>query len=390
MHVQELPPAAWIFRIVSGLMGFTISGSLLHSEIKRRRSPTVHFSSRLLRLTSIICLWCGPISSLLIILTVVPGFCMMRYIGSATAFGTQFIFLALYEMSRLHYCFSNQQLHGNRGYPLRVFVALIAFGVISWISRVMLPILVDTPTAQCGYRDDLSFFWRMSERAILFDGDRWEDEWMNELFYLWGFVNTILAQMWDFSILLLYLWQIWKISKVYKSKQNGIWKNVLSILHRVVIITVFYQICVLFMIILYTILGILGDVMMSGIVKEIQTAGLTTCFILSCSFAIFMMLDHNTLAYVHFLYFLRRSQLKYLCFCCCHEMVDQQIEHLEPLQGLELQTNRRDLSTGIESTWFPDLSSHIGADSNGPRRETGGLSTKTVTVVDHDYVLMQE
>ena len=108
------------------------------------------------------------------------------------------------------------------------------------------------------------------------------------------------------------------------------------------------------------------------------------------SFSVFMMMDHNTKAYFHFLHFLRRFRLKCLCLCCCHKVVDQQIDYLEPSQDLELQTIRKDPREGIESTMFPDLSSHIGADSNGLHRGTVGLSTKTVTMVDHYYVLIQE
>ena len=222
VFVQELPPEAWILRILCGLIGFVITGSLLHSEIKNRRSPTVHFSSRLLRLTSLGCLWCGPISALSLILSVIPGFCMMRYIGSAMAFMTQFVLMSFYQLSRLHYCFSNQKLHGNKGYPLWMFLVMVAIGVIDWILQMMLYVFVDTLPSKCGYNNDLSVFYRNRMRAILFDGDSWEDDWMNEVFYLWSTAINVLGYMWDVAILLLCIFKIWQISKSLRCKQDGV------------------------------------------------------------------------------------------------------------------------------------------------------------------------
>ena len=97
--MQELIPLAWICRIVIGLIGLSITGGLLQSEMLKRRSSSTHFLNNYLRLTSASCFWCGPISSLLLIFSVVPGFCMIRMIGGALMFSMQFWSLSFYQLS---------------------------------------------------------------------------------------------------------------------------------------------------------------------------------------------------------------------------------------------------------------------------------------------------
>ena len=385
-HVQELIPSVCIIRILIGLACFVITGSVLHSEIRKRRLSTTLFSSGLLRFTSAGCLWCGPISSLFLIFSVIPGFCMIRLIGTMIPLYTQTTLLGFYQLSRLYYCFSNQQLHGKRGYPICLFLVMAIIGIILWISDLIVHVFVRTMPRKCGYRNDLSFFCQFREKSILFDGSTWEGY---SLHSIWSIANGLSVLMWDLTTLLLYSYKIWQIGAVYKSKQDGVWNNVLFILHRVVIITVFYQVFE-FGVFLAWRLPSLPLLVSNKMVLNLIGAGVQGFWIMVFSFCMFMMMDHNTKAYFHFLHFLRRFRLKYLFFCCYHKMVDQQIEHLEPLQGLELRTIPTGPRAEIESTWFPDLSSHIGADSNKLQRETGRMSLNTVTVVDPYYVLMQE
>ena len=378
---KELGPADWISRILIGFTSFVITGSLLHSEIRKRRLSTTRFASGVLRLTSAGSLWCAPIASLLLVCSVIPGSCMFSWGGAIIALYTQLAFLTFYQLSRLYYCFSNRKLHGKHGYPTCLFLVMGIVGVIIWISGVMLKISVNTLPSKCGYRNDM-FFYRLRERSILFDGNTWEDK--REI--LWNAVNGVSSLMWDLTTLLLYSYKIWKIRAVYNSKQDLIWDNLLFILHRIVIISVFYQGFSAFSGSLWTARNLLfaSNEAVMNFVGEVVIA----CWIMVFSFCMFMMMDHNTKTYFHFLYLLRRIRLKYLCFC--DKMVDQQIEHLEPFQCVELQTIRSDSRVDIESTMFPDLSSHIGADLNELQRETGGMSLNTVTVVDPYYVLMQE
>lgn len=47
------------------------------------------------------------------------------------------------------------------------------------------------------------------------------------------------------------------------------------------------------------------------------------------SLSMYLMMDHNTAAYVRLLRFMRKFYLKYICFLCYHHMVDRQLAALE-------------------------------------------------------------
>ena len=380
VHVQEILGPAWIFRVLVGIIGIAITGKLLHNEIKKRSLPTTHFSSQYLRVTSAVCFWCGPISPALLVCSVIPGFCMMRFIGSTMTFYTQILFMSFYQLSRLHYCFSNQQLRAKKGYPLCVFVVMVIIGIIVWISGLMLLIFVDTLSSKCGYTDDASFFYRYRARAILFDGDSWEDQWMTEIYYSWNFLLSLSVHIWDLVILLLYLFKIYRIGKVHRSKGTRVWDNVLFILHRIVIITVFYTICSLLVSMLYTTLAMIKlseNKLIDSILIELRSSGMIAAYNLLYFFAILLMMDHNTNIYVVFLRFLHRYCLKYICFCCCYTMVDQQIERWNEPKETELHTRGRDRLT---STMFPNVSLNVVYTSNVSPEEIMELSWETASV----------
>ena len=383
-HVQELSPLAWICRIVLGLIGLSIMGGLLQSEMLKRRSSSTHFLNNYLRFTSVSCFWCGPTSSLLLILSVVPGFCMIRMIGGALMFSIQFWSLSFYQLSRLYYCFSNQQLHGKNGYPMCVFFAIITIAMVTYTGTIMLHIVVDTLPAKCGFTDELSFFYEYRERAILFNGDSFRDDWMNQIWVLWSFVLTVMAYGTDLVILLLYLFKIWNIGKIHKAKGDGVWDNVLFILHRIVIITVFYNISGFLILFFSTTLGLVQFAEYSAVnavVDELRTVGLIVSATAIYSFSIYLMMDHNTNIYIDFLHFLKRFRLKYCCFCCYHKMVDHQLEQLGPPKKLEAQMSAASSSgdnLGIESTMFLNLSVNVVYTSDASPNE---LSCETVTQI---------
>ena len=389
VHVQVITPPAWIVRMVISLIIFVIIARILRSEVKKRRLATTQFYSKYLRFTSAVCIWLAPITPLFIFLSVIPGFCTIRLIGSAMMFYTQFVFLGFYQLSRLHYCFSDQQLHGNKGYPLWVFVMMISIGIMGWISALILHLLVDTLPSKCGYTDNGSLFYRFRARAILFDGDSWEDEWLAQIWWIWINTLTISSHSWDLTILLLYLFKIYQIGKVHKSKENRVWNNVLFILHRIVIITVFYHICSLTLTILFSILSLnqfSENTLVNAIVTEIYVSGGILAYNSLCFFSILLMMDHNTNLYVVLLHFLRNFHLKYCCFCCCHKMVDRQLQHLDPSQALA-QGQARSSGEKLEiekrpsATMFSNLSKNVNYKSNVSAVE---LSCETVTHIVND------
>ena len=304
-HIQEFPPLAWTVRVVLGMIGCAITVPVLYYELKKRRLPTTQFQSHYLRFTSAVCIWSAPITPIFLILSVIPGFCMIRYIVSAMTCYTQFVCISFYQLSRLHYCFSHQQLHKKKGYPQWVFTVMVIIGIIVWISALILRVLVDTLPAECRYTDDFSLFYRYRERAVLFDGDLWTDERTKQIYHLWFNVVSVSGHTWDLIVLLLYLFKIYQIGKVHKSKSkaNRVWDNVLFILHRIVIITVFYTICSLFLNILYSIFSVVQfsqNALIHAIVTEFRISGVIAAYNLLYFLSILLMMDHNTNIYIVF------------------------------------------------------------------------------------------
>ena len=300
----------------------------------------------------------------------------------------QFLSLSLYQLSQLHYCFSNQQLHAKNGYPLWVFVVMISIGIIIWISGMMLQIFVDTLPAKCGYTNEFSFFYRYRQRAILFDGDSWTDDWLLQIWFLWNFTVAVISQLWDLVILLFYLFKMTKIGKIHKSKDDGVWDNVLSILHRIVIITVFYQICSLCATFLFTSLSLLQKYEnTNSMVYELRTGGLIVCCNVLWSFSVYLMMDHNTTIYVVFLRFLRRFGLKYCCFCCCAKIVDQQIarweisKDMDALNDMITRQGQSDANVEITSQTIPNVSVNVRYTSDVVSKEMKDMSPSTLTSV---------
>ena len=163
VNVEDFPPLAWIVRVAMGMIGFAIACIVFYFETKKRHLPTTRFYSKYLQFTSAVCVWCAPISSLFLMLSAIPGFWMIRNIVSTMTCYTQFVFLGLYQLSRLHHCFSSQQLHEKKGYPQWVFVMMITIGITIWIFALMVYILVITLLSKCGYTNDGSLFYRYRE-----------------------------------------------------------------------------------------------------------------------------------------------------------------------------------------------------------------------------------
>merc|ERR1711879_455109 len=79
--------------------------------------------------------------------------------------------------------------------------------------------------------------------AILIDGDYYTEPDAATTFYTFFSTMAAVHNLWDLTTLMLYLWKIWKIGIIHKSRVHGVWDKVLFILQRIVILTVFYQFC---------------------------------------------------------------------------------------------------------------------------------------------------
>lgn len=281
-------------------------------------------------MTSGICFYCGPLATMLLILSVFPGLCVLQYTGSAIVFGTQYVFMGFYQLSRLYYCFSIEQVHHDRGYPLWLFIIMTMIGggiLMSWITMYL---FVDTLPSKCGFTSNAVLFWEYRTRSILFDADFYSDADMVRTYYLWNGTVSAVFQLWDIGTLSMYCWKIYEIGKIYKSKDDGVWRNSLCVLHRIVIVTVFYQITSALGLVLFTAMSSLAiPESMESAVHLFRAVLIPTFYSVLISLCMFMMMEHNTTAYIKGLHCLRRFHLDYLCFCCCGHIVKEQLKELD-------------------------------------------------------------
>ena len=371
-------PFYWGSWFLIGCIGTIICGCILKSEYEKRTSG-VTFTSQYLRIFSSITIWNGFISAILAILRLLPGFCLMDYSAIALLSGSQFVSMGFYQLSRLHYCFSNVQVHHNRGYPLWIFVLMIFIGSLSLISWIMLNTMAIALPSKCGYHRDFNIFWEYRESTVLFEGNVYDNEHYQRTYYLWFIIHSVLGLLWDLTTLMLYCYKIWKISKIYRTQRDAVWKNVLLILHRIVILTVFYQIC-LFLVVCVT-AGLYSIPSSSstndaGIHSMQQVLTFLTLQV-ALSLSMYLMQEHNTKEYHQFLRLLRRCYLNYLCYCCCHQMVDRQLDEFALYESCHLELDKEDKPRKqTYETEFDNLS--VGVTYSINRMGMKSLPTETM------------
>ena len=255
-----------------------------------------------LKVSSYLCLACGPLTGLGVFLGYVDGFCFFVWYLNNTAGSLQFVFLGIYQISRLHYCFSRERVYSNKGYSRCVFVAMLGVSAVLALNVLALPFLMWGVPSRCGINSRLEFeheFWK-EPWVMKADGAAIVNTWVTSLFAAWA--------LWDLTTLLLYVCKIRSFRK-FKSDNAEVYARIQAILRRVVIVTVFYELSVLFLVLI----GLLAWNMLGHDIIYLSVLSAGSVIV---SFAQYIMLEHNTAEYDRFLNVLRSLRLHYLCCCC--------------------------------------------------------------------------
>jgi len=290
---------------------------------------------------------------------------MMDVIPISVTFEIQFLSLGFYQLSRLHYCFSRDRVHSDKGYPFWAFTVMISIGIVMSLSWILNFIIVEPLTLKCGFgAGSESFFMIKQQNAIALDG-------MVHHFYL---SIGLCTQIWDITTLLMYIYKIWKIGTFYKSRNDNIWNNIRFVLHRIVITTLFYLITTFLMTMIMYIIASMNGLQSDDNIGYTLQYGVTTSFTsILWSLSICLMMEHNMEEYGTFLRFCRR-----IFFCCGHHIIDRQLR--------ELETETKELGMADQARKSqkvqPDLTVSTNASTNenyripNPRK-----SVETITVI---------
>ena len=314
--VKTEPASKWITILVIHLICITIGFLILRSETRKRKLSTTIFPTIWFKLFSITCIASYFMYQMFQSLEYIPGFCVFSNYFSRVFVAFLYTAMGSYQLYRLYYCFANEQVHSNKGYPKCVFIIMGVSGVIGLnhlcISVLFLDIEASTVfRSECGYNDKYEFYFHpiqlFGPRAIMP-----------------GFYFSLLGlgfSVWDILTLCLYIMKIWRFKK-YATEEPIVYKRIMSILLKVFILTVFYEVFfILYGISLVSEIGIQSSKWWLALILS-QLSHLSVC----CS--MYLMLDHNKQQYLKFLRIISMFRFHLICFCWRHYVIDE-IDSLE-------------------------------------------------------------
>eukprot|EP01084_Bolivina_argentea_P211336 359500_1 len=327
-----MQPFEWICISIIGLFTMVINILIFQQECKRRKLKQVKFTCEILQLSAFVCIGAGILFGFAIFVAFFDGICHIMYHLVVAMMAIQAFGMGCYQLSRLHYCFSQTKVYSKTGYPNWLFILMYIIGVLWCIYAVISPWFWIDMFLDCGIDKQFQFYTQGKSNTIITGHS---DTVRHTTFYL----------VWDFGTLLLYIIKIISFQK-YKFIDIDTYKHIMSILNRILILTILYEItgavALLISIIHYQILIIRIAYWLSwGLVS----------IMLSCS--MFLMQPHNIYQYRKLLKMLYASKLYYLC-CCCVSIIRYEIEadntekentYIEPEDNTEKENTHTDSGT---------------------------------------------
>ena len=307
-------PEEWIGQSLPGAPLLIITSYIFKRECMKIRSGQATYTTNYLKLWSVLCLLCGPIQGLSTLLRYMDGLCYITWYIRHITLMLQPIFMGFYQLSRLYYCFSQNQVYSDKGYPSYLFIVMFIIGAALFLLTVEYPIAMHGFPTKCGWiHNDNYQFIQYTEKIESFK--------VNDYGGIIILAASVLIYLsWDLVTLSLYINKI-KGFKKFKSMNLIIFKRILDIMYRVCVLTLFYQIGV----VVSTVPLVISSIIVFPAWLSILLGSFPTIFI---SLSMFLMLEHNTKEYGHFLRAIYRIKLYYLC-CCYRRYIIESIAEMD-------------------------------------------------------------
>eukprot|EP01084_Bolivina_argentea_P177549 307014_1 len=106
----------WVFITLTYFLTMIINVYILKKEWKKRQAKETPFITKSLQISSLLTIIFSVLPYFWGFLLYFNGFCYFANQMSVSLY-LQFNFMGLYQISRLHYCFAQSQVHSNKGYP---------------------------------------------------------------------------------------------------------------------------------------------------------------------------------------------------------------------------------------------------------------------------------
>ena len=317
--------AEWLLVSFLSFAAFVVNSYIFISEKRKRVQRQLTFPSKSLSLSSYLCIALGPWAAITRALRYFNGICVISANIEGVVFYLQFAAMECYQLSRIYYCFSANAVHSNNGYQNYVFVIIVI-----WLCCVIILGIITSdlsyPTVDCHI--DSKGNAHITYSPILSDG----------MWYISYYTVNVLILALDITTVLLYWYKICSFKRYRDHKHQDIQHRIQSILHRVLTLTLLYQLTIFWAVV--TINAIV--VMPSGFDGELLVCAMAMAS-MAFSVSMYLMQDHNTKEYVQFLCILKRFKL-HLCCCCCSGMVENQY------QAMVVHVNERRIESSNTDT----------------------------------------
>eukprot|EP01084_Bolivina_argentea_P045124 83056_1 len=303
---QTLPSYVWISYSMIGVFIIIVHVWLLRQELIKRKNQDLIFTSKFSKYTSILCIIAGLLTGCFTVLKYIPGFCFFSDEFRLITIGVQSVFVGFFQLTRLHYCFSKSKVYSNKGYNNILFVIMYAIGYFIMIFSIFYPWIVRRIN-KCGINSRVEYYRNGS--YVVHNGSL-------------AFVAFILINvLWDFTTLMLYVIKVASFRKL-KTDQKHVYERIKSILNRIILLTLLYELTIV--IVLFTIAILIitkWNNPIGGIIYHLVW-GLIT---INWSVSLFLMEQHNNKQYKQLLNILYYFKLYYIC-CCCKSMMIYELD----------------------------------------------------------------
>eukprot|EP01084_Bolivina_argentea_P177546 307009_1 len=303
-------PVEWILISLIGLLTMVISILLLNKERENRKSRSNTFATKFLKIGPILCIISGISFGCSQFVLFFNGFCHIAGYWNVISIGSQAVIMGFYQLSRLYYCFAQNKVYSNKGYPNWLFLIMYTFGAIYFFYNVIFPLffLQSYLPKSCGINSQYQAIHSLPIK--------------NKTLAICLQMATNVYVLWDVLTLLLYIIKMITIHYKYRNQSDSdVHIRIMSILKRILLLTMFYEIFAL----------------LAGIVTNITNNSETNNFLLyqflsfsmvslSITYSMFLMQQHNADQYRQFLQLLYYSNLYYICCCCCKSMIIYELE----------------------------------------------------------------
>eukprot|EP01084_Bolivina_argentea_P059256 108167_1 len=286
-----------------GLLHFIINATIFLKEYKKRKSAESKLTIKSLQILSMLCIIFGVLEGFSNFVIYIYGFC---YFAEQIAFvflALQCLSMGFYQLCRLYYCFSINEAYSNRGYANWLFIIMYLIGIL-WINAMIIGIW---------FLINISNYCGVNQHIVYIETNA------NYRYHpLYGIITGIYAfiyLLWDFMTLSLYIIKVISFRK-YKSENIDVYKRIMSILNRILILTIFYQMTSVTLIIMTVIEELYGRTF----VVIIFYVGSVHLVSIAMNYSMYLMQNHNTDSYKKFLKFLYNLKLYYIC-CCCKSII---------------------------------------------------------------------